>query len=88
MKDYHNGECIILARRLTKYIAAAEYINNAASVPRAASSYLPADACEWIRKDPLFIKRKNTDEPNFLALTGGRATSKFVLSPFITGQSS
>jgi hypothetical protein len=84
IKDYRNGECIILARRLTKYIAAAEYIDNAASVLTNSIKYLPADGCEWILRDPLFIKWKNTDKPNFLALTGGRGTGKFVLSSFIT----
>jgi hypothetical protein len=83
-EDYLNGERVQLARKLTKIIAATDFVDNAVTLLATSRRYLPEDGCRWILSDPTFLRWKNTSEPNFLALTGGRGTGKFILSSFIS----
>ena len=82
--DKRSEECLILARKLTKYLTATNFIDNAPMVLTHSQKYLPANACGWILLDATFLKWKNGSDPNFLAILGGRNTGKFVIASFIT----
>lgn len=82
--DFRNGECILLARKLTKYLAATDFIDNHGEIFTSSQKYLPRGACEWILTHPEFVTWKNSPTSNFIALTGGRGTGKFVLASLIT----
>lgn len=82
--DLRTGECRVLARKLTKYISAIDYMDNVPGVLAVTRKYLPAEACAWIADHPLFQRWKDQDAPNVLALMGGRSTGKFVLSSYVT----
>lgn len=83
-EDCLNGERVQLARKLTKIIAATDFVDNAVTLLFTSRKYLPEDGCRWILSNPIFLRWKNTSEPNFLALTGGRGTGKFILASFIS----
>jgi hypothetical protein len=84
MGEFRYGECQTLARKLTTYITAIDFIDNAPLVLTTSRKYLPTNACNWILSSPLFLKWMHESDPKFLAIIGGRNTGKFVLASFIT----
>lgn len=79
-----DGKAVRRARILTRYLKSEAFIDAHSDIFNKCQKYSPRQGCDWILSDSRFQAWKTSSVSNFLALTGGRGTGKFIVASHIT----